>query len=384
MRPNYFKFLALGLLAAMMTACAGSKPPGSVKLGKPYNVAGKRYVPSYQPNYDEVGMASWYGPGFHGRYTANGERFDQSDMTAAHATLPMPSMVRVTNLRNGKSTIVRINDRGPFVGNRIIDLSEGAAKKIGLKQAGVGQVRVQYLPEDTERYIAGLSSESARDAYAEIKGGDQEELAEDSGKRNRNAEALLAQVTNRHTTTAAPLAAVDTAELPAVKGAKLSAHYTQDAAPAEPAEIAPLPALAASPSEKSASPMLLSRPTLISDANADEIKNGPFEVKRYASLSPASAKPAKSNVASAEKLVSPAGLFIQVGAFGREENARSLAQKLNQIGTPEVTPVTINAQTWYRVRVGPAADHSQANEMLEQIVALGLKDARIIHTAGGI
>lgn len=143
----------------LLAACSsGPSMPtsGKVKVGKPYAVDGKYYYPSHQPEYDEIGMASWYGPGFHGKRTASGETYNQNDFTAAHTTLPMPSLVRVTNLSNGKSVMVRVNDRGPFAKNRIIDLSKAAAKKIDLDRMGVAQVRVQYLREETESYMAQL------------------------------------------------------------------------------------------------------------------------------------------------------------------------------------------------------------------------------------
>lgn len=120
-------------------------PVGTHKIGKPYKVGGKWYTPSHDNDYNEVGMASWYGPGFHGKSTANGERFDQNALTAAHTTLPLPSFVRVTNLDNKKSVVVRVNDRGPFSRNRIIDLSKGAAKKLDFIRHGHTKVRVEYL-----------------------------------------------------------------------------------------------------------------------------------------------------------------------------------------------------------------------------------------------
>ncbi len=131
----------------------GTSKPSSVKIGKPYTIKGKRYQPRYQPDYDETGQASWYGPGFHGRQTANGERYDQYAMTAAHKTLPLPSVVRVTRTDTGKSIIVRVNDRGPFAHGRIIDLSKKGAKELGMIGSGVAPVRVQYLPQETEDYI---------------------------------------------------------------------------------------------------------------------------------------------------------------------------------------------------------------------------------------
>jgi len=119
---------------------------GSVKHGKPYQVAGKWYYPlASNAQYDEVGIASWYGKKFHGRKTANGETYNMYAMTAAHTTLPMPSLVLVTNLDNGKSIKVRVNDRGPFVKGRLIDLSYAAAKALGYAKLGTARVRVQTL-----------------------------------------------------------------------------------------------------------------------------------------------------------------------------------------------------------------------------------------------
>ncbi|MCH9808970.1 MAG: septal ring lytic transglycosylase RlpA family protein [Alphaproteobacteria bacterium] len=118
---------------------------GTYKVGKPYTVAGKTYYPRHDPNYDRTGTASWYGDDFHGRLTSNGEVFDMHRLTAAHPTLPLPSRVRVTNLDNGRSLVVRVNDRGPFVHNRIIDLSRASAKTLGFQHKGTARVRVEYI-----------------------------------------------------------------------------------------------------------------------------------------------------------------------------------------------------------------------------------------------
>ncbi len=140
----------IGALA--LAACATSHPPspppsggGVYKVGRPYQVSGTWYYPREQPGYDETGIASWYGSQFHGRVTANGEVFDRNGLTAAHPTLPLPSNVRVTNLANGKSIVVRVNDRGPYHSSRIIDLSERAADLLGYRTQGTARVRVQFL-----------------------------------------------------------------------------------------------------------------------------------------------------------------------------------------------------------------------------------------------
>jgi len=121
------------------------KGGGVYRVGSPYMVAGRVYVPEENPHYNAVGIASWYGDDFHGRATANGEIFDADSISAAHPTLPLPSYVRVTNLRNGRSLIVRINDRGPYAGNRIIDVSRRVAHLLGFTERGTAWVRVEYV-----------------------------------------------------------------------------------------------------------------------------------------------------------------------------------------------------------------------------------------------
>lgn len=133
---------------ALLAACSGSRAPDEVgvyKLGEPYQEGGRWYHPSFDSDYDRIGLASWYGPGFHGRRTANGETFDSERLSAAHPTLPLPSIVRVTNLENRRSMLVRVNDRGPFVGDRVIDLSRAAARRLGFERKGVASVRVQFV-----------------------------------------------------------------------------------------------------------------------------------------------------------------------------------------------------------------------------------------------
>jgi rare lipoprotein A len=121
------------------------KGGGTYRVGAPYVVGGRTYVPEDNPHYRAEGVASWYGSDFHGRLTANGEIFDSQSMSGAHATLPLPSYVRVTNLSNHKSVIVRINDRGPYSGNRLIDVSERAADLLGFHGGGLAPVRVEYV-----------------------------------------------------------------------------------------------------------------------------------------------------------------------------------------------------------------------------------------------
>lgn len=124
---------------------------GRYKIGSPYQIKGVWYYPAEDYEYSETGIASWYGPNFHGKQTANGETYNQNDMTAAHRTLPMPSAVRVTNLENGRSIVLRINDRGPFARGRIIDVSRRGAQLLGFEKNGVAKVRVDVLPNESRQ-----------------------------------------------------------------------------------------------------------------------------------------------------------------------------------------------------------------------------------------
>ncbi|MBJ3774710.1 septal ring lytic transglycosylase RlpA family protein [Acuticoccus mangrovi] len=140
----------------------GGDGEGRKMIGKPYKVGGRWFHPQEDKDYDEVGMASWYGADFHGKRTANGERFNQNALSAAHPTLPLPSYVRVTAVKSGKSVVVRVNDRGPFHKGRIIDVSRAAADELGIRRAGRAKVRVEYLGEaeigggDKETHMAAL------------------------------------------------------------------------------------------------------------------------------------------------------------------------------------------------------------------------------------
>ncbi len=128
---------------------SGRVQEGNFKVGNPYEVEGKRYTPQENYTLEETGIASWYGPGFDGKRTANGERFNEDELTAAHRTLQMPSLVRVTNLDNGRSLIVRINDRGPFKKSRVIDVSSKAAELLGFKHIGTAKVKLQVLSKES-------------------------------------------------------------------------------------------------------------------------------------------------------------------------------------------------------------------------------------------
>ncbi len=140
--------------AKKLTTGTPAQSKGAYKVGNPYKIKGTWYYPAVNYGYVEQGIASWYGPQFHGRKTANGEIFDMNVVSAAHRTLPMPSVVRVTNLKNSRSLKIRVNDRGPFAKSRIIDLSRRAAQLLGFERRGTALVRVEIIADESRRMAA--------------------------------------------------------------------------------------------------------------------------------------------------------------------------------------------------------------------------------------
>lgn len=210
--------------ALSLLACAQQPPSGDgglprsgiYKVGKPYQVNGVWYYPAEDYAYDESGIASWYGPGFHTKATANGEPYDENEMTAAHKTLPMPSMVRVTNLDNGRSVIVRINDRGPFKPGRIIDLSRRGAQLLGFEGTGTAKVRVQIMAEESRQIAAA----ARRGTPAAI-------LAETEGPAPRPAPRARVEVANAPAASPAAVSAVSAPVPPptTVAGAEVGGRF---------------------------------------------------------------------------------------------------------------------------------------------------------------
>lgn len=309
----------------------GKKLSPHVKLGQSYTVDGETYVPRYQPDYVEEGMASWYGPGFHGGKTANGESFDEGELTAAHRTLPLPSIVRVTLISTGKSAYVRVNDRGPFAHNRIIDVSRGVAKKIGLIRAGVGKVRVEYLDRESKKFAELLAD------------------GRDPKSIDLEEEVLSAS--------AEPASPAPTLSIADAKAAPVSEVAAQDLPP--PVSDASAPSTSPTPA-----PSATATPFELADADAD------VNVATPASL-PVTQAPTAAPVAAGQS-------YVQIGAFQNEANAARLIKTYAQVDGLKVEKKT-NAQgiTLYHVRQGPFADASASERALSALKALGA-DAKIV------
>ncbi|MBF0438831.1 MAG: septal ring lytic transglycosylase RlpA family protein [Magnetococcales bacterium] len=260
-------------------------PPPVVKRGtsRPYEIFGKMYYPMSEEEavgYVDEGVASWYGKEFHDRPTAIGERYDMYGISAAHTILPLPIMVRVTNLDNGQSLDVRVNDRGPFVNNRLIDLSYGAAEKLGVLRPGTANVRVEALPDGV-------------------------------------------QVAKAH----------------------------------------PLEAYRSRPKPKTTEPF-----------EHTPLQNAPWREGQKKGIKGKSSPSAEGSSSSEDWQ----GRFVQVGSFGRYENAQSIAQRLKKIGKAKIIKSSIGARTMYRVRFGPYATAERADKVVRALQKMKVDQAQII------
>jgi len=182
MMANKFNLLILLIFCLGLSGCSNSKKlpastkysfkelskddphnliyKGHYKVGNSYKIKGQTYKPHSPKIFTETGYASWYGgrkDGFHGKKTANGDKYDRNLLTAAHKTLPLPCLIKVTNRVNNKSVILMVNDRGPFKKNRIIDVSEKAAEILAFKNQGVTKVKIEYLPNETEKFLKNIN-----------------------------------------------------------------------------------------------------------------------------------------------------------------------------------------------------------------------------------
>ncbi len=343
------------LLLIALAACQSRPPPAGVKIGKPYSIAGKTYRPEYDPTYDETGLASWYGPGFHGNSTANGEQFNTHDLTAAHPTLPMPSLVRVTNLENGKVLVVRINDRGPFARGRIIDLSKASAQKLGVK--GLSKVRVQYLQRESDEYIAAVKEGRRIDMFAFNNRVEAEKDTSVLAATAPSNQTFIIESTQNEThagdtvANAAPVISVADADLPAPKEKAVKKSRGGLIREASAVEIG--------------------GPVVLRSANVDMARDDIGDDTTMVSVTEMTL--ANKPVRSAGK-----GIMIQVGSFSQQVNAEKMQSAIVAVASSKVTNVEVGGNQWWRLQAGPFADNESAVEALEKIRESGAPDARII------
>ena len=350
--------LAMALLA--LAACTGTGQPGAgnprnagpvsrparhtgpatYKVGQAYQVDGQWYYPKVELAYEERGIASWYGPNFHGKKTANGEKFDMNLISAAHKTLQLPSVVRVTSLENGRSLVIRVNDRGPFVRGRIIDLSRRAAELLGFTTDGTAMVHIRVLAEES-RQAALAAGASAKDILS------------------------FGQPTPK----AAPSVPVSVEALAPADGVAVSAPTSPPALPRSARTASrhgappPYGGVAAVAGNR-ATPVPAARPV-------DPVSQRPAPID-VASL------PTREKVEQMPVRGKPA-IFVQAGAFRKFVNANRMRARLTRLGQPvRVSQVYVSNQPFFRVRLGPLNTVADADQTLGWVVGLGYPDARIV------
>ncbi|KAF0117901.1 MAG: rare lipoprotein A [Rhodospirillaceae bacterium] len=355
---TWVRKMGWGILCLVPMACAApqpvtappvverERPPvrGLYKVGEPYQIKGIWYYPHEDYDYRETGVASWYGMDFHKKETANGEIFDMNAITAAHRTLPMPSVVRVTNLVNGRALAVRVNDRGPFVNDRILDLSRQAAQLLGFAAQGVTQVKVEILAEESITLKSQLLRDSTLIAGPKI-----------------DAAPQVAVVTE-------PLAPLSVMKLPVPSSPGTKALSGQGAAPgaktlAEPLEkpvtkpvTKPLDKPGAKPSPAAKSIVPAAKPIVKPIAKPSE-KPGAKPLEQPAAVS---------------------GYYIQVATFGNSAFAERASRHLKAKGRVSVLQQGTGDRVLYRVRIGPLAGVPEAERLLADVRKAGYADARIV------
>jgi rare lipoprotein A len=314
------RFCLILVLLAALTAC-GSRHHGPAvaqrgfyKVGSPYTIDGVTYVPMEEFRHTETGIASWYGPGFHGKSTANGEVYDQSDHTAAHRTLQMPCVLRVTNLDNGLSTIVRVNDRGPYARSRILDVSRAAAQELGMIGRGTARIRIDQLEAESLAM---------------------KQIALNGGGPDEQRAAL-----NQYIAGYRPPPPV-------------AAPQPPPPAPAPPPP--PTPPVTVYPSPP---PSLPSEPP-------PPPRQGPATIASIATAATGYTQPGS-------------GFYVQTGAFSSMGNAEKQRGLITSYGSTEISPASSGGREVYRVRLGPYSTQDAAGIVADRLRRSGYGDARVV------
>lgn len=396
-------FLLAGCSSSSGPSIAANRGAGHSWAGhphytaKPYEVNGVWYYPKVDYAYDQTGTASWYGPGFDGRATADGEVYDMNGLTAAHKTLPLPSVVTVTNLQNGRELRLRVNDRGPFVGDRLIDVSRRAAQLLGFARQGTAPVRIQIDKDDSIRVAqAAMHGEFGETAYAEAAPAAQVAVAAPQPPpATRLASTMPPSLRAAEViSTPQPMRLASTASPPSRAGDAIAAPLTARRQPAPPSREPALPVMAAAaapPVIETAPPPVVRdavRPTpqrvaaaaprhhrwpsLIPEAYADTLPRVVAEVLRR--------RPPQPHAAGREGVLPQhaGGIFIQAGAFAVPKNAERARARIAPLGHAQVLPARIRGALLYRVRLGPVRGEAEAHRLLGKVVARGYKEARLV------
>lgn len=366
---NYIKYIiALVLLCGLLSSCSSGTPElaglspkaqaeiikkygGVYKVGNPYKIAGRWYYPKEDYNYSEVGIASWYGEDFHGKSTANGERYEMNTLTAAHRTLPLPCIVKVTNLQNGRSIVVRVNDRGPFVKDRIIDLSKRGATLLGYMGQGTAKVRVEIMAKESKALKMAML-------------GQYDPAAEERAEEAKPAHSLYESSAER----------IEVSEKEAEKAMVYASSGGKSVA------------LGEYDADKDGS---LYQAAFGSAATADGkvVKKSLQEVGKETKYTPkdtgiygeAAKNPAKDTRAvKTNKYQYASGYYyIQAGSFTQYDLAHKLSVRLKEYGSSHIVEADVNGVKYYRVAMGPYSREEEAKVALAKIKYYGIQGAKI-------
>ena len=326
---------------------------GVYKVGNPYKIAGRWYYPKEDYNYSETGMASWYGEDFNGKMTANGEHYNMNTLTAAHRTLPLPSIVKVTNLQNGRSIVVRVNDRGPYVKDRIIDLSKHGAQLLGYMGQGTTKVKVEIMVHESkalkEAMLTGNISEETAKALAAQKPAPS--LFESSAERRKIAKeteakdqaAIYASAGGKEVKSGTYQPTGQTVE-PAVYGSAASADGDQ--------KTAALGVVAQAQRQSRESDIYGAAASNPDKADTKAVKTGQYQyLSGY--------------------------YYIHAGSFTNYELAHKMMVRLKEYGSSHIVPADISGKHYYRVSVGPYDQLEEAKVAQAKLKYYGFKETKI-------
>lgn len=338
--------LLIGCSSTSEQANAPRNGPSGVrgyKVGSPYQIKGIWYYPSVDYDYSEVGVASWYGPGFHGRSTANGEQYDMNDLTAAHRTLPMPSVVRVTNLGNGRSIKLRVNDRGPFVGNRIIDVSRRAAQLLGFHIDGTARVQVEIVADESKQLAAALGVPIA------------------PSTPERRADQPVTEIAAAYeVSTPVPPSPLPEPEIPPEPQPQVQPDIQIE--PETQTEVQPEP--------RTGEAAMAYMPAMVPEQTPETRYTEPE--------ASALAHSASAETGPAPELPNASSMYVQAGAFADADRADLARRRLSRIGPIIMSPSRVNGRELLRVRVGPLFSDHEAERVLASVSRAGFPDCRLV------
>ncbi len=307
-------------------------PNPSFKVGNPYEVLGVKYEPKEDYEYDAVGIASWYGKDFHGNLTSNGEVFDMAELTAAHPTLPLPSFVEVTNLENGKKLVLRVNDRGPFVSGRLIDVSKRAAELLGFQDQGTTKARVRIIPDISKEVAQKLMEDQLKEyAQSDIETKEEPKVAIET-PANVASEGVLEEAISNIKVSSEPVDGTAVNSEPAVN------------------TLVDIDSMATDGRVDK----------LISVRESQQVPVGILEPNAFVSSSV------------------PKGVFVQVGAFSSSGKIPNIVSSLDDVGVITIQKLDFANSSLVRVRVGPFVSVEDANKAKRHIVGLGYDSARVV------